>query len=255
MTTATTASLSRRTLLAGSGALVAAAVPATAAAVIPINRPLKVLVAGGHPDDPESSCGGTIAKYASQGHAVSVLYLTRGETGIIGKSRTQAGAIRSAEAENACKIMGAKAIFAGQVNGSVEVTANRYAEYLKFVEAENPDVIFTHWPLDTHPDHAACSVLTFNAWLKLGRKAALYYFEVNLGAQTSCFHPTHYVDVTAQETIKRDACFAHASQNAPHDFWPKYHEPMLRFRGMESRYKAAEAFVRHNMGPEGRLPG
>jgi LmbE family N-acetylglucosaminyl deacetylase len=242
-------------LLAGSGALATAALPAASAEpIVPIRRPLKVLVCGGHPDDPESSSGGTIAKYSSQGHAVSVLYLTRGERGIIGKTRAEAGAIRTAEAENACKIMGARAIFAGQINGAVEVTAARYAEYLKFVEAENPDVIFTHWPLDSHPDHAACSVLTYNAWLKMGRKAALYYFEVNLGGQTSCFHPTDYVDVSAQETTKRDACFAHVSQNAPHDFWPKYHEPMLRFRGMESRYKAAEAFVRHSLGPEGRLP-
>jgi len=243
-------------LLVNSGALAATTIEAAVAAeaTAPIARPLKVLVAGGHPDDPESSCGGTIAKYAGQGHNVSVLYLTCGERGIIGKTRAETGAIRTAEAEHACRIMGAKPIFAGQVNGAVEVTRERYAEYLKFVEAENPDVIFTHWPIDSHYDHAACSVLTYNAWLKLGCKAALYYFEVNLGGQTSSFHPTHYIDVTAQETVKRDACFAHVSQNAPNDFWPKYHEPMLRFRGMESRCKAAEAFVRHNLGPEGRLP-
>ena len=31
---------------------------------------LKVLVVGGHPDDPETGCGGTMARYASEGHDV-----------------------------------------------------------------------------------------------------------------------------------------------------------------------------------------
>lgn len=59
---------------------------------------LKVLVVGGHPDDPESGCGGTIARYAEAGHAVTVLYLTRGEAGIDGKSHDEAARIRSRSA-------------------------------------------------------------------------------------------------------------------------------------------------------------
>ena len=47
---------------------------------------LKVVCVGGHPDDPESGCGGTLAMYAAQGHRVTVIYLTRGERGIQGKS-------------------------------------------------------------------------------------------------------------------------------------------------------------------------
>ena len=39
---------------------------------------LNVLAIGAHPDDPETGCGGTLAKLASQGHNVSILYLTRG---------------------------------------------------------------------------------------------------------------------------------------------------------------------------------
>ncbi len=42
---------------------------------------IKVVVAGAHPDDPESGCGGTIALYSDLGHEVVVLYLTRGEAG------------------------------------------------------------------------------------------------------------------------------------------------------------------------------
>lgn len=44
----------------------------------------KVVVAGGHPDDPESGCGGAIARYADAGHEVVAIYLTRGEVGMPG---------------------------------------------------------------------------------------------------------------------------------------------------------------------------
>ena len=37
---------------------------------------LKVVCVGGHPDDPESGCGGTLALYAAQGHRVTIVYLT-----------------------------------------------------------------------------------------------------------------------------------------------------------------------------------
>src|SRR4029077_1344162 len=75
---------------------------------------MTVVCVGGHPDDPESGCGGTLARYAALGHAVTVVYLTRGERGISGKSLDAAAKIRSAECEAACKIMGAKPVFFGQ---------------------------------------------------------------------------------------------------------------------------------------------
>jgi len=59
-------------------------------------KKLKVIVAGGHPGDPEYGCGGTVARYAKQGHAVTLLYLNRGEGGIPGKTGKEAGTIRSA---------------------------------------------------------------------------------------------------------------------------------------------------------------
>src|SRR5262245_31392759 len=68
-------------------------------------QPLHVVCVGGHPDDPESGCGGTWARYAEAGHQVSVVYLTGGERGIPGKSDEQAAATRTAECEAACKIL------------------------------------------------------------------------------------------------------------------------------------------------------
>jgi LmbE family N-acetylglucosaminyl deacetylase len=237
--------------------LAAGGVAAAANAEGPTREPtkLKVLVAGAHPDDPESGCGGTICRYVDAGHEVTVLYLTRGEAGIRGKSSDEAAAIRTAEAKQACQILKARPIFAGQVDGQTELSPARYDAFRKLIDDQKPDVVFTHWPVDSHRDHRACSLLVYDAWLQAGRRFALYYFEVDLGAQTQCFRPTHFVDITAVEPRKRQACFAHESQHAATDFYPKYHAKMQELRGMESGCHLAEAFVHHDQSPPGRLPG
>jgi LmbE family N-acetylglucosaminyl deacetylase len=213
---------------------------------------LKVLVAGGHPDDPESGCGGTMARYADAGHTVVALYLTRGEAGISGRSHEESARIRTAEAERASAILGATARFGGQVDGDTHVDNAAYAAMRELFVAERPDVVFTHWPVDTHPDHRAVSLLVYDAWLRTGRTAALGYFEVLTGDQTQVFRPTDYVDISAVAKRKRDACFAHASQ-LPAEWYPT-HERMSRFRGMEHGCADAEAFVRHDRGPALPLP-
>lgn len=214
---------------------------------------LNVVIAGGHPDDPESGAGGTAARYSGAGHRVTLLYLTRGEAGIAGRPPAEAAAIRTREAEAASKILGARTRFAGQIDGATEVNAARYQTFGKLLSEESPDVLFTHWPIDTHRDHRAASLLVFDYWRSLTKKPALYYYEVMTGNQTQDFHPTDYVDITPVEARKREACFAHASQN-PADFYA-HHLRMQEFRGLERRVKYAEAFVRHSAGPAAVLPG
>jgi LmbE family N-acetylglucosaminyl deacetylase len=218
-------------------------------------RPLHVVCVGAHPDDPESGCGGTLARYAAAGHKVTVIYLTRGEAGIPGKSHEEAAAIRTAEAEAACKVLGARPVFAGQIDGATEVNRERTGTLLKLLAEEGPDVVFTHWPIDTHPDHQAASLLTLRAYLASGKRFPLNFFEVNSGSQTLGFVPTAYVDVTATRDKKKQALFAHRSQDGE-GIYSKHHGPMETFRGRELGVAAAEAFAqlaRDSRG--GRLPG
>jgi LmbE family N-acetylglucosaminyl deacetylase len=69
------------------------------------------------------------------------------------------------------------------------------------------------WPIDSHRDHRAASLLAYDAWERGGRRFELYYSEVDLGGETKNFQPTHYVDITAVIERKRLACLAHDSQN------------------------------------------
>jgi N-acetylglucosamine malate deacetylase 1 len=208
---------------------------------------LNVLCVGGHPDDPETGCGATLARYSARGHNVTIIYLTRGEAGIAGKAHEEAARTRTAEALKACHILGAKAIFAGQIDGSSEINNARYEAFDRLLKAQQPNIVFTHWPVDTHRDHCAASLLTYQSWLRGGKKYALVYFEVMSGEQTQQFHPNFYVDVSETWEKKKKACFAHASQG-PAEFYP-YHEEMERFRGLEYGCKRAEAFVAHSQGP------
>ena len=250
--------ISRREMLEASSILaasLAAPNPLKAAQIHAGEKPrkLNIVIVGAHPDDPESGCGGTIALYSEQGHNVTILYLTRGEAGITGNSAHETAAIRTAESEKACAILRAQPIFAGQIDGDTKIDNSRYADFKKLLAAQNPDIVFTHWPIDTHRDHRAASLLAYDAWLDSGRKFDLYYFEVDVGEQTQNFHPAEYVDISSVESIKKSACFAHVSQLPATTFWP-LHERMMRFRGMECGVENAEAFVRESQNRQTGVP-
>ena len=209
-------------------------------------KKIKIVCVGGHPDDPESGCGGTLAKLANAGNEVTIIYLTSGEGGIEGKSHAEAAAIRTNEAIAACKILGAKPVFAGQIDGDSIVNNEWVIKIKKLIESENPAIVFTHWPIDSHKDHQAAGILTIQSWIRGGKLFELYFFEVCTGSQTMGFKPTAYFDITSTREQKRKAVFCHISQN-PGGIYTATdcnHAMMEKFRGIELNVTAAEAFVR-----------
>ena len=110
-----------------------------------------------------------------------------------------------------------------------------------------PDVVFAHWPVDTHIDHQLTGVMALRVFLDKESRFALYFFEVMTGRQSLHFRPTHHVDISAYREIKKAAMFAHASQN-PAGFWA-HHEVMDAFRGKECGCEAAEAFLKAGTAP------
>jgi LmbE family N-acetylglucosaminyl deacetylase len=133
------------------------------------------------------------------------------------KTHDEAAAIRSAECEAAWQIMGAKAVFARQIDGA-------------------------------HLDHQVASMLAIRSQLALTRKPRLYFFEVNTGSQTQGFKPDVYVDVSSHLEKKKAALVAHVSQDGI-GVWREQHEIIARFRGREAGVGAAETFIR-----PGRIP-
>jgi LmbE family N-acetylglucosaminyl deacetylase len=206
-------------------------------------KPMKVVCVGGHPDDPESGCGGALAKLAAAGHSVTIIYLTRGEAGIPGKTHDEAASIRTNEAIAACKILSAKPIFAGQIDGDTIMNNDWVKRLQTILGEEKPDIVFTHWPIDSHKDHQIASLLTIQCWIRSKQKFELYFFEVCTGEQTLTFKPTDYIDIASTQEQKRKAVYCHVSQDPP-GIYGCGHEIMEKFRGVEMGVKAAEGFVR-----------
>ena len=173
-----------------------------------------------------------------------MLYLNRGDQAET--ASRPASDVRMNEAEKACGILKASAVFAGQIDAHAVVDEEHYGQFRQLLEAEKPDAVFTHWPIDNHADHRAMSMLVYDAWLRLGRKFALYYYEVSNGEDTLRFAPTHYVDISQAEPCKRQA------SQAPERYYMP--ETVTGIRGFESGHEQAKAYVRHIQSLDFALP-
>ncbi len=213
---------------------------------------LRIVCVGGHPDDPESGCGGTLAKFVKAGNNVSIIYLTTGEAGIPGKTHDEAAAIRKQEAINASKILGATPVFAGQIDGDTVMDNTWLTKVMQLITGERPDIVFTHWPVDSHKDHQIASLLTIQTWMRAANTFVLYFFEVCTGEQSMIFRPTDYVDITETQEQKRQSVYCHVSQDPP-GIYACGHAAMEEFRGRELGVKAGEAFVRMSGRGQGGL--
>lgn len=209
-------------------------------------RKIKVIVCGGHPGDPEYGCGGTVARLTGLGHQVLLLYLNDGAW------PPTPASVRIAEATKACEILKSRPAYAGQINGHAVIDNAHYDEFQKLIAAESPDAIITQWPIDNHADHRAITMLTYNAWHKLGQKFAMYFYEVSNGEDTVQFSPNCYVDISETEPQKRAACYAHASQTP--DRYYALQDDVARFRGIERGFKRAEAFLHQLQSPYDIFP-
>lgn len=200
---------------------------------------LKVIVFGGHPDDPESGCGGLIATLTAAGHEVHVGYATcfRGDRKINGQPEAD---VRRHEAAEACRILGARPRFFNYAHEKLvadQATLDAVAAWLKAVQ---PDAVITHWPLDMHPNHHVASSLIWQCYQREGGWN-LYFFEVMAGSQTLGFKPELYLDLVPVLEKKKAALDAHASQD-PEGIWAA-HEKMHQERGRECGVKRAEAYT------------
>ena len=218
----------------------AALAPAAAIGDEPQGKARTLVVVGGHPDDPETCAGGALLLAKDRGWNTVAVYLTTGEAGIPGKTHAEAAKLRKAEALAACEILGCRAVFAGQIDGAAEVTNDTYAAFRDLLVGLNADLVLTHWPIDSHRDHRAASLLTYDVWQREGG-FDLGYHEALTGEQTQTFAPTHFLDISEVEERKWDACRAHASQDPPDMF--RRHGRMHAFRGLQFGCAAAEAFV------------
>jgi LmbE family N-acetylglucosaminyl deacetylase len=138
-------------------------------------------------------------------------------------------------------VLGASPVFANQIDGQTSTDRQHSLQFTELLASLQPDIVFTHWPLDTHRDHRNAAQLVYEAWESLEESFTLVYYEVMTGVQTHHFEPNCFVDIASTAMQKRSAIYAHACQT-PDRFYP-YHETMEKERGSEAQLPRAEAFV------------
>jgi len=120
----------------------------------PMERPLRILCIGAHPDDCEVKMGGTAALYAALGHQVKFISVTNGDAGHYAQGGGVLAERRRAEAQEAARRLGIAAY---------EVLDHHDAELIPSVEVRKQlirkirewqaDLVFAPRPNDYHPDH------------------------------------------------------------------------------------------------------
>jgi N-acetylglucosamine malate deacetylase 1 len=102
-----------------------------------------------------------------------------------------------------------------------------------------PDIVVTHWPMDTHPNHDVVSSLVWQCYRRMGGWN-LYFFEVMTDQQTLAFQPSLYLDIGPVREVKRKSLDQHKSQE-PEAIW-QVHDRMPRRRGIECGVEFAEVY-------------
>ena len=102
---------------------------------------MTVIAVGPHPDDPEEGAGGTLARIASSGERLLIVYVTSGGKGIPGTEAKDAVKIREREARAACGILGAEPRFMGMADGACFPDEAVVQALQDLFEAEEPKAI------------------------------------------------------------------------------------------------------------------
>jgi LmbE family N-acetylglucosaminyl deacetylase len=223
-----------------------------------------VLGIGCHPDDLEIGCGGTLAKYAKQGHKVFMCHIANGNMGHKVIMPAELRKIREKEAENAAKALGAEAVAIDVGDAYVEASNKEVRNRLtKVVQETKADIIITHNPVDYMRDHEQASALatdvSFMTTLphliaestSTDNFPPVFYMDTLAGIG---FIPTEYVDITEEIERKMEAIACHESQVV----WMKEHDGIdfldfvktcNKYRGLQSNCAFAEGFRQYAAWP------
>ncbi len=221
---------------------------------------MRVLVVAAHPDDEILGCGGSIARWSTEGHEVQIVLMAEGLTSRDpGRDPSRrSGELRALHeaARQAAEEVGAQCVEIAPFPDNRMDTVP-LLEVVKVVEEHvdrfRPDAVFTHHGNDLNIDHrivhqavvTACRPLPGNTVRRLA------FFEVPSSSEwppasgNEVFFPNLFVDISATIQRKLQALRLYEKEMRP---WPHPRsfeavEHLARWRGAATGVTAAEAFV------------
>ena|SRR5436309_11093150 len=190
--------------------------------------PARVLGVYAHPDDPEISCGGTLARWARAGAEVHVLICTRGEKGSQDPKQDPEKLARRRQKEMAAAaevlgLAGHRSLDVG--DGELENSVELRSQLVAFIREVRPEVVMCPDPTAVffggsyynHHDHRATGWATLDAVAPASGNP--HYFpeagpvhQVAAVYLSATMEPDVWVDITDTLDVKVEALFRHESQ-------------------------------------------
>ena len=219
---------------------------------------MNILVIAAHPDDEVLGCGGTMARLASEGAAVSILILANGLTSradFDGDKERELLRIHHGRARRAADLLGATEVaFAGFPDQKMD--ALPLLEITQAIEREvarlRPEIVFTQHGGDLNMDH----VVAFRATMTATRPMAgncvkkLYAYEIPSSTDwafrqfSPAFSPNVFMDIEGSLEKKIAAMQIYESEvrEFPHPRSPEALRASAQRWGSHVGLRAAEAF-------------
>jgi len=192
------------------------------------HRPGSALAIYAHPDDPEVSCGGTLARWADGGSTTHLVVVNRGEKGSTDPdvdTETLAAA-RAAEVGEAAAVLGlASYELLGYPDGESENDLDLRGRLVEVLRRLRPDVVVCPDPTAlyfgagyvNHRDHRTCGFAVLDA-VSPAAASPLYFPDLGPPHQvrrlylSGTLHPDTAVDIGSVLDRKARALACHRSQ-------------------------------------------
>lgn len=126
-------------------------------------KKINVVVIGAHPDDADTSTGGTAIKFAKMGHNVLFVSLTNGDAGHYNMGGGHLAKIRRAEAQESGKRLGVTYKVLDNHDGELLPTLDVRSQVIRIIREWNADVVIGPRPYDYHPDHRNTAIVLQDA--------------------------------------------------------------------------------------------
>lgn len=192
--------------------------------------PARVLAIYAHPDDPEVSCGGLLARWAGEGCEVHVVVATRGDKGTSDPTADgeRLGQRRAAEVAAAAEVLGLAGVeLLGHPDGELSEVDTLVQELVGFIRRVRPEVVIGVDPTAVffgdayvnHVDHRRIGWATLDA-VAPAAASPLYFpdqgpaHDVATLLLSGTLEPDAWADVEDSLDTKVAAMFCHRSQLA-----------------------------------------
>ena len=201
---------------------------------------MKILAIGAHADDVELGCGGSLLKWAREGHQITIYIATDSAYCAPDGTPVRSKNVATEEAEASARLIGAKLIIDSFKCFEISFGEPLNARLVSLINKEKPDLIITHWDGDTHPDHQALAKATLHSSRHV---PSLLMYMSNWYIGTAQFDGRFFVDISGNLDGKLDIiAMFHSENDRTGGKWVQDARDKAKILGKQCGVSYAEAF-------------